>query len=52
MILWKAVEELHQLVNDMPMYSSHFLTTIIELLQMYLEEYQMMYRGMCVCVFV
>ena len=43
--MWKTTEELYQLMTDMPMFSAHFLSTIIQLLQAYCEECQAMFRG-------
>lgn len=39
------MEELRSLMIDMPMYSASFLTTMVELLQTYIDTTQTMFKG-------
>lgn len=39
------MEELRSLMIDMPMYSSSFLTAMVELLQTYIDTSQAMFKG-------
>ena len=43
--VWQLVEELKQLMRDLPLYSSHFLTILCELLVGYKESLQLLYKG-------
>lgn len=43
--VWQLVVELRQLMKDLPLYSSHFLDILCELLVGYKESLQLLYKG-------
>ena len=45
LVLWECIEELQRLMVDMPIYSAHFLSIVVELLQGYLDAWSASYRG-------
>lgn len=44
--VWSLVEELQQLMKDLPMYSAHFLGILCELLVGYKESLQLLFKGL------
>ena len=44
-MVWQLVEELRQLMRDLPQYSPHFLSILCQLLHGYKESCIALYRG-------
>ena len=43
--MWQLVVELRQLMKDLPLYASHFLGILCELLVGYKESLHILYKG-------
>ena len=44
--MWEVVEDLRQLVKDIPMYSAHFLSILSEVLIGYRDSLSLLYKGL------
>lgn len=48
--VWEVVKELRQLMKDIPMYSSHFMSILNEVLMGYRDSLRLLYKG-CLLLF-
>ena len=44
-MVWQLVEDLCQLMQDLPLYSTHFLSILCQLLLVYRDSCNTLYRG-------
>lgn len=47
--MWEVVKELRQLMKDIPMYSSHFMSVLNEVLMGYRDSLRLLYKGCLLC---
>ena len=45
LVVWQLVEDLCQLMQDLPLYSTHFLSILCQLLLVYRDSCNTLYRG-------
>ena len=43
--MWEVVKELRQLMKDIPMYSSHFMSVLNEVMMGYRDSLRLLYKG-------
>lgn len=44
--VWEVVEELRQLMKEVPMYSAHFMAILSEVLMGYRDSLRLLYNGL------
>ena len=47
--MWEVVKDLRQLMKDIPMYSSHFMSILNEVLMGYRDSLRLLYKGYLFC---